>query len=556
MRVYITRLTALILVLSWTLGLAAGIENPPPAWQKRLESVPGVDLSPLKADEQKAITEGRGRIDVLLAQDPPEISELASEYGRLGNLYMIHGLYTSADACYANAMHLEPGHFPWAYYAAYLAQQNGNLQAALSGYRKAISLDPDYPPARYRLALVHLDLNQADAAYQLLLPLLNDSVYEAAANYGLGQYYVTQQDHAKAIEHFSRALELEPGASKIHYPLAMSLRAAGSTEQAKQHLKQFGNHELVIEDRLVDSLQALRNPASRHFTTAMTAVIKKDYATAVDEFSRGMEYEPDNIAARTSFARVLYLNGNKDRSRIQLEQVISKDPDKVLAVFLLALLDDESGNEEQASQLYRRVVELAPAHEGANFFLGNFYLQRKEYAKAIPHYDAAIRANEKNLAAMLFRLAAMMGNNSPDRDLLDAANSISERAPNMASMRRIQILILSLSKDDGIRDTESAMKRADQMQQNQNHPVNMELLAIAIAAAGNFDKAAKQMRAAVTVEKQYGNTPNLPRMENTLSLLEKGELPALSWQQEISHMRPRPTNALATFRDYPDANPI
>jgi tetratricopeptide (TPR) repeat protein len=288
----------------------------------------------------------------------------------------------------------------------------------------------------------------------------------------------------------------------------------------------------------------------------MTAVIKKEYATATEEFSRGLEYESDNIAARTSYARVLYLNGDKDGARVQLEQVISKAPDKVLAVFLLALLDDESGNAEQASKLYRRVLELSPEHEGANFFLANFYLQRKEYAKAIPHYDTAIRANEKNLTAMLFRLSAMMGNNSPDRELLDAANSISDRAPNMVSMRRIQILILSLSKDDSIRDTESAMKRADQMQQNQKHPVNMELLAIATAAAGNFDKAVKQMRAAVTVEKQYGKTPNLPRMESTLSLLEKGELPALSWQQEISHMRPRPTNALATFRDYPDANPI
>ncbi len=216
MRIYITRLAALVLGLSSAFGLASGIEDLPPAWQKKLEPVPGVDLSPLKADEQEAIAAGRARIDALLARETPETGELASEYGRLGNLYMIHGLYTSADACYANAMHLEPGHFPWAYYAAYLAQQDGTLQAALSGYSKARALDPDYPPARYRLALVHLDLNQADEAYQLLLPLLDDPVYEAAANYGLGQYYVTQQDHEKAIEHFSRALELEPGASKIH----------------------------------------------------------------------------------------------------------------------------------------------------------------------------------------------------------------------------------------------------------------------------------------------------------------------------------------------------
>ena len=49
---------------------------------------------------------------------------------------------------------------------------------------------------------------------------------------------------------------------------------------------------------------------------------------------------------------------------------------------------------------------------------------------------------------------------------------------------------------------------------------------------------------------------NIARMNKNLLLLEKGELPELDWQEEISHMLPRPTNALTAFRDYPDANPI
>ena len=199
MRTVVAAALGLILTLPSTVILAGSIENPPPAWQQKLKPVPPVDLSPLKADEQTAIAEGRSKVGTLLAQESPEAGELASEYGRLGNLYLIHGLYTSADACYENAMRLEPGHFPWAYYAAYLAQQNGNLQGALSGYQKALKLDPDYPPAHYRLALVYLDLNRPNDAYRLLLPLLKDPAYEAAANYGLGQVYVTRQDHLKAI---------------------------------------------------------------------------------------------------------------------------------------------------------------------------------------------------------------------------------------------------------------------------------------------------------------------------------------------------------------------
>jgi len=45
-------------------------------------------------------------------------------------------------------------------------------------------------------------------------------------------------------------------------------------------------------------------------------------------------------------------------------------------------------------------------------------------------------------------------------------------------------------------------------------------------------------------------------MQDNLLLLQNKQLPVLNWQLEIAYMLPPPTNALAAFRDYPDANPI
>ena len=336
----------------------------------------------------------------------------------------------------------------------------------------------------------------------------------------------------------------------------MSLRATGNSQQAKEQLKQFGKQELVIKDRLVDKLQALRNPASRHFSAAMTAVIRKDYATAINEFGTGLEYEPDNTAARTSYARVLYLNGNKEKARTQLEQVISKDPDKSLALFLLAMLHDESNKKEVAAKLYSRVIESSPNHEGAHFFLGNYHLSHGNYKKAIDHYSSAAAGNEKNIPAMIFQLVAMMCNSSPDEDLLVVVNNITDRVPSMASMKRIQILLLGLSKDEHVLNVELAMTLAEEMYQQHNYPANLELLALTTAAGGDFENAAKQLRQALAAEKQHKNSRNITRMNTNLLLLEKGKLPRLDWHEEINHMLPPPTNALTAFRDYPDANPI
>jgi tetratricopeptide (TPR) repeat protein len=551
----LARLLAVVLCVFALQAAADSLDNPPERWQQ-LKNVAQIDISTLKVDEQKAIIEARKKITDILDSLQPDIGQLASAYGNLGNLYLAHALYTSADACYSNAMQLSPDGFPWAYYSAYLAQENGNMEHALSRYKKALELDPDYLPASYRLAQVYSDLNRADDAYNLFSSLLNEPGFEAAAHNGIGQVYLMKHDYNNAIEHFTRALELAPEATKIHYPLAMSLRAIGKTELAKQHLQQHGKQQVVIKDPLVDALEALKDPASRHFVAAMTAMIRKDLAKAITEFETGLEFQPDNTSARTSYARVLYLHGNRDRSRSQLERVLQQDPNKTLAIFLLALLDDEANKKEEAISLYKRVITLNPSHQGANFFLGNHCLHSKAYADALKHYNTVLQQNEKNIPAHVFKLVAMMGNGSPDSKLLAVTQQITDRAPNLMHIQRIKILLLALSEETGVRNSKLATELADQMYQTVQYPVNMELRALATASAGNFGLAREQLQEAIAAEKQYKKSSNLERMNTNLRSLEQKKLPGLYWQDEIRHMLPTPTRALTTFRDYPDLNPV
>ncbi len=556
MRFKLTILFNLVLLISYSQVFADNLDKLPDHWQQQLETVIQVDISPLKPLEQKAIEQARAKVDALLLSVDADSKQLANQYGKLGNQYLTHDLFTTADSCYSNAIKLAPGHFPWAYYSAYLAQQDGNMQLALTRFKLATELDPEYLPARYRLAQVYLELNLLDEAYTLFNQLLNVPEYKAAAYNGLGQVFLMKQEYTSAAENFTRALELAPEANSIHYPLALSLRATGNKELAKQHLQQYGKRELVINDPLVNALEALKDPASRHFVAAMSAVLKKDYANAITEFKEGLEYEPENAAARTSYARVLYLNNDKENSRKQLDQVIASNPEKTLALFLLALLNDESNNKREAAEQYRRVIKLDPAHEGAHFFLGNDYLRIKDYSNASKHYETVTQNNEKNIPAHVYNLVAKMGSGASDKELIRLAQQITDRIPNMLSIKRIQVLLLALSSDTGVRNSEMAGNMAEQMYKLAQFPVNLELLALATASAGNFDLAIQQMQKAITAEQQFEKSSNLERMQNNLLLLQEHQLPELQWQHEIANMLPPPTHALVTFRDYPDANPI
>ena len=556
MRFYLSRLVTLLLLITCFQAIADNLVNLPAQWQQRLKAVAKIDPSLLKPGVGKDIADARAKVDALLRLAKPDEKQLASAYGKLANLYLTHGLYTSADICYSNAIQLGPEHFPWRYYSAYLSQENGNMTAALSRFKLATEIDSAYLPAKYRLAQVHLDLNQLDEAYDLFSTLLNNTEFEAAAHYGLGQVHLVKQNYDEAAKHLAKALELSPEATSIHYPLALSLRAAGKSDLAKQHLQQYKKREIVIVDPLVEALESLKDPAYRHFVEAMTAVIRKNFDKALKEFEAGLAYNPENTAARTSYARVLYLTGDREKSRMQLERIISQDQDKVIALFLLALLDDESNNREQAVELYRRVIDLDSTHEGANFFLGNYYLHRRDYRTAIRHYDIVVLNNDKNIPAHIFKLAAMMRSGASDKELIAAVQKITSRAPDMLSVKRIQILLLALSPDADVRDSKRALVLAEEMYKKHQYPVNLELLALATASAGDFSLATERMREALTAEKQQKNSRSIKRMENNLLLLKATRLPELGWHEETRHMLPPPTNALATFRDYPDANPI
>jgi Flp pilus assembly protein TadD len=288
----------------------------------------------------------------------------------------------------------------------------------------------------------------------------------------------------------------------------------------------------------------------------MSAVLKKKYGSAITEFEHGLQYEPNNTAARTSYARVLYLNNDREKSLAQLKQVIAQKPDKTLALFLLALLNDESNKKREAAELYKRVIKLDPAHEGAHFYLGNYYMHNKDYSNASKHYETVILNNERNIPAHIFNLVARMGSGASDKELFTLSQQITDRIPNMFTIKRIQILLLALSNNKDVRNSVQANNMAEQMYELADYPVNLELLALTTASAGDFDLAVQQMQKAVTAEQPYKKSSNLKRMQDNLRLLQNRQLPELKWQQEIAHMLPPPTNALATFRDYPDANPI
>ncbi|MGB5260079.1 MAG: tetratricopeptide repeat protein [Gammaproteobacteria bacterium] len=528
-------------------ALADSLSTLPATLADRLVPVAEISLDNLDADSRQQLTAARARLAHMIEEERPD-DELAEGWGELGALYQAHLVKQLAGHCYANARQLAPEHFRWIYYSAYLADDTGDLATAVKDYLAARELRPDYLAVTARLADAWLDLNELDQAKQAYQQIIEAQGLEAAAHYGLGQIALLQRDYEVAIEHFRRALEIQPEANRVHYSLARALRAVGRNEDAKQHLALRGDVLPVIMDPQIESLKALRQGAHIHFLNGMRAIHKQDYAAARDAFARGLEREPDNINARITYARTLYLTDAHAQAGQLLEAVVKTDPTNALAWYLLGSLADETGDTDTAIRHYTTALRHEPDHGGALFNLANSHYRQGHPDRAVKYYADCVRVAPENTAAWLPYVGALMQAGRDRTDILAVIETAKRRFPEQPLLDYVLIQLLACSGERGC-DAARAVTQARALHDRQPIPPHRELLALAQAAAGDFDAAA-EVQADLVSEAMLMMPIGVSRLDDMLTGYQAKQLPQPAQLFTWSLLQAPAFDGVMAFRDY------
>ena len=513
-----------------------------------------VKLDDLDTQARDSIQLARQALNEALQAHPVQTDRLAAAYGELGALYQVHFVFPAAEDCYHNAMQLDPTEFRWVYYAAWLIDTNGSTLQAMALYKQARTLKPGYKALMVRLGNALLDLNELDRAQAAYKQVVDATGLEAASLYGLGQVALLRRDYDTAIDAFTRALTYDPAASRIHYPLAQSLRATQRNDEAKAQLALRGDQPPTFRDPQIESLEALKIGSRIHFIQAMKAIKLQDYAAASEAFSGGLDSEPDNVLARISYARTLYLVDNKTESRQALEAALAIQPHNSLGLFLLGILIEEQGDTDTAAGFYHRAISHTPDHAGAHHYLANQYYRQGNYVTAAQHYASSIKGEAGNLGASVPYIGTLLLSDAPAATLMSALETAIDRFPEYPGFRSLQILLQAGSRDPAIHNPVEALKSAKQLNKQYRIPPHQELLALSYAANGDYEQATAIQEELLTYVQQ-GMPIEAERVGNTLSYYQKGKRPPLDELIDHSALQAPAFNATAPFRDYPAPRP-
>jgi len=274
---------------------------------------------------------------------------------------------------------------------AYRAQATQEMLAeAVAEFRQAIELDPNFPPARFYLAHIYLDLGRPARAKEELEAALEKAPGNTQFMATLGEAERQLKNPRRAVELTRQALQADQSLLEARYYLGLALFDLGQSGDAIKELEQ------------VISANAGRPEAYLALGTVYNQAERFDDAIKV--LSQGTKLDPSRADLRIQLARAYRSKGLLDRAEAELTRAQPK-PNTTLAASYVehqqiefdlsleqGLVKMKRGQPVAAAAAFKKALAMDPNHGPTNNYLAQIYLHQGQFKLAAEHAGRAAKA--------------------------------------------------------------------------------------------------------------------------------------------------------------------
>jgi Flp pilus assembly protein TadD len=193
-----------------------------------------------------------------------------------------------------------------------IAQQKADHQQAVTRFREALALQPDYGPSRLLLGVSLLAVGKNSESVRELKRAVSLMPEEPQSHLQLAKAYEASEDWLSAAQQLQRVVELAPREPEYSYQLARAwTQLSGWSYQQIQHvnpksarLQQALGQEYAIQQKYDLALQAYRRAAALdpqlpevHLAIAVILLELKKFDQALSEITREQQLVPQSKSA-------------------------------------------------------------------------------------------------------------------------------------------------------------------------------------------------------------------------------------------------------------------
>ena len=336
----------------------------------------------------------------------------ATANGRLGMVFQTYGLLQEATVCYRRAAQLKPSAFEWTYYLGVTEGDQGRCDAAIRTLRLALSIDPDYLPAKLRLANCLSASAEWGASGELYAEIVEQQPNNADGFYGLGRVRAARRDLAGAVEAYRKAIEWFPDYGAAHYALALAYRALAKPDKAEEALRLYEKNKTGVPpagDPLMAEVQALNHSATYQVQYGAELERQGRLEESAAAHEKALEIDPQLVQAHVNLIKLYGQLGQFEKAEEHYRAAIRIDPGSAESYYNYGVLLLSAEKYQPAENAFRRTIEINPFYANAHNNLGYLLERRDSVAEAEAEYRRAIE-NKPSDRQVHFNLGRILVN--------------------------------------------------------------------------------------------------------------------------------------------------
>ncbi len=345
-------------------------------------------------------------VDVFDPSSEESALEQAETLGMAGEVFHAHAALGSAIASYRLAHERDPQNARWPYLLGVIAKGQGALEESLTLLGRGHELRPD-PFTMFRIAQIYLEQGRIEEAVSVLEPLREIEGLQAATLAEMGKAALLIGDFSIAVSHFTDALEQQPEAVSLHFPLSQAHRGSGDLDLAQHHAELGGQRKVRALDPILQQVGERSVSSETYVTMGAQALRTGQAEIAGAAYSKAVELNPENYRA--------WMN--------------------------LGVLAMEAENYANAEDLFRKALELDPEYGFAHFNLAEVLVKIDRPGDALEHLRQAVVVNPSNVEfGMAYADQLMHAENWTEAAA--QYQQVAKEAPDFARPRHLQALAL------------------------------------------------------------------------------------------------------------------
>jgi tetratricopeptide (TPR) repeat protein len=239
-------------------------------------------------------------------------------------------------------------------------------------------------------------------------------------------------------------------------------------------------------------------PGYTDFVEGLRLYEQQKAGEAVPFLARAAAAAPANARFRHVHAQALWAAGEQEKALAEYAEAARLDPGQY--GLRLAQVYETLGNDKEALRYYEQALALAPESPGVRERIGTLLLKGNDYAKAVPHLEAASRARPGDPALQQDLAYALEMSGEPAR-AIEVYREILATAPASAELARTRLAELLFK--EGKRDDAIALAQ-EGVRLNPDAPLLHRRL-------GSLFERTGRAREAATAYREYARlAPNAP----------------------------------------------